>query len=154
MGRPSELNEVVTNLILNAIDAMPAGGMLIIRSHVERGDTVVLTVSDTGTGMPEAVRKRVFDPFFTTKGEAGTGLGLSVSYSIVKRHNGEMRVDSQLGRGTTFTIVLPVAVAPATRAVRWTSTRRAAAAAESFSWTTTPRSCPSSPRCSRRRGTM
>jgi len=116
MGRPSELNEVVTNLILNAIDAMPAGGTLTIRSHVERGDTVVLTVSDTGTGMPEAVRKRVFDPFFTTKGEAGTGLGLSVSYSIVKRHNGEMRVDSLLGRGTTFTIVLPVAVAPSAEA--------------------------------------
>jgi CheY-like chemotaxis protein len=70
---------------------------------------VVLTVADTGTGMPEAVRKRVFDPFFTTKGEAGTGLGLSVSYSIVKRHSGEMRVESQLGRGTTFTIVLPLA---------------------------------------------
>ena len=69
---------------------------------------MVLTVSDTGTGMPEAVQKRVFDPFFTTKGEAGTGLGLSVSYSIVKRHGGEMRVDSQLGRGTTFTISLPV----------------------------------------------
>jgi PAS domain S-box-containing protein len=116
MGRPSELNEVVTNLILNAIDAMPAGGILTIRTHVERGDTVVLTVSDTGTGMPEAVRKRVFDPFFTTKGEAGTGLGLSVSYSIVKRHNGEMRVDSLLGRGTTFTIVLPVAVAPSAEA--------------------------------------
>jgi nitrogen-specific signal transduction histidine kinase/CheY-like chemotaxis protein len=116
MGRPSELNEVVTNLILNAIDAMPAGGTLTIRTHVERGDVVVLTVSDTGTGMPEAVRKRVFDPFFTTKGEAGTGLGLSVSYSIVKRHNGEMRVDSLLGRGTTFTIVLPVAVASSAEA--------------------------------------
>jgi len=116
MGRPSELNEVVTNLILNAIDAMPAGGTLTIRTHVERGDVVVLTVSDTGTGMPEAVRKRVFDPFFTTKGEAGMGLGLSVSYSIVKRHNGEMRVDSLLGRGTTFTIVLPVAVASSAEA--------------------------------------
>ena len=111
MGRPSELNEVVTNLILNAIDAMPEGGVLSIRTGVERGDSVILTMADTGTGMPEAVRKRVFDPFFTTKGELGTGLGLSVSYSIVKRHNGEMRVDSQVGRGTTFTIVLPVAMA-------------------------------------------
>ena len=116
MGRPSELNEVVTNLILNAIDAMPAGGTLTIHTHVERGDVVVLTVADTGTGMPEAVRKRVFDPFFTTKGEAGTGLGLSVSYSIVKRHSGEMRVDSVLGRGTMFTIVLPMAVASSTEA--------------------------------------
>jgi PAS domain S-box-containing protein len=111
MGRPSELNEVITNLILNAIDAMPEGGVLSIRTSVERGASVVLTVADTGTGMPEAVRKRVFDPFFTTKGELGTGLGLSVSYSIVKRHNGEMRVDSQVGRGTAFTIVLPVAAA-------------------------------------------
>src|SRR4030095_16901923 len=95
---------------------MPAGGILTIRTHVERGDVVVLTVADTGTGMPEAVRKRVFDPFFTTKGEAGTGLGLSVSYSIVKRHNGEMRVDSLLGRGTTFTILLPVAGTPSAEA--------------------------------------
>jgi len=108
MGRPSELNEVITNLILNAIDAMPRGGTLSIRTQVERGESVVLTVADTGTGMPEAVRKRVFDPFFTTKGESGTGLGLSVSYSIVKRHGGEMRVESQVGRGTTFTIALPV----------------------------------------------
>jgi PAS domain S-box-containing protein len=108
MGRPSELNEVITNLILNAIDAMPHGGMLSIRTHAERGEAVVITLTDTGTGMPEHVRKRVFDPFFTTKGEAGTGLGLSVSYSIVKRHGGEMRVESQVGRGTTFTISLPV----------------------------------------------
>ena len=108
MGRPSELNEVVTNLILNAIDAMPAGGTLSIRTHSVPGAAVLLTVADTGTGMPEAVRKRVFDPFFTTKGESGTGLGLSVSYSIVKRHGGEMRVDSQMSHGTTFTISLPV----------------------------------------------
>ena len=113
MGRPSELNEVITNLILNAIDAMPEGGTLAIHTLVERGESVVLTVADTGIGMPEAVRKRIFDPFFTTKGEAGTGLGLSVSYSIVKRHGGEMRVETHVGRGTTFTIVLPVGTAHA-----------------------------------------
>jgi nitrogen-specific signal transduction histidine kinase/CheY-like chemotaxis protein len=111
MGRPSELNEVITNLILNAIDAMPDGGTLGIYTRAEGDDHVVLTVTDTGVGMPEHVRKRIFDPFFTTKGEVGTGLGLSVSFSIVQRHNGEMRVESQAGRGTTFTIVLPVGTA-------------------------------------------
>ena len=113
MGRPSELSEVVTNLILNAIDAMPEGGTLSLHTHVDRGEAVLLSVSDTGVGMPEAVRKRVFDPFFTTKGEAGTGLGLSVSYSIIKRHGGELRVESTQGRGTTFTISLPLGAASA-----------------------------------------
>jgi len=108
MGRPSELNEVVTNLILNAIDAMPQGGTLGIYTRPDGDEHVVLTVADTGVGMPEHVRKRIFDPFFTTKGEVGTGLGLSVSYSIIQRHGGEMRAESQPGRGTTFTIVLPV----------------------------------------------
>jgi PAS domain S-box-containing protein len=108
MGRPSELNEVITNLILNAIDAMPQGGTLGIYTRPEGDEHVVLTVCDTGVGMPEHVRTRIFDPFFTTKGEVGTGLGLSVSFSIVQRHKGEMRVESQSGRGTTFTIVLPV----------------------------------------------
>ncbi len=108
MGRPAELNEVVTNLVLNAIDAMPEGGTLRISTRLEDHRHVVVTVGDTGVGMTEEVRKRIFDPFFTTKGEHGTGLGLSVSYSIVKRHGGEMRVDSRPGGGTTFTIVLPV----------------------------------------------
>jgi CheY-like chemotaxis protein/anti-sigma regulatory factor (Ser/Thr protein kinase) len=108
MGRPSELNEVVTNLILNAIDAMPHGGTLSIYTRPEGDEHVVLTVADTGVGMSEQVRKRVFDPFFTTKGEVGMGLGLSVSYSIIQRHSGEMRVESAPGRGTTFTIVLQV----------------------------------------------
>ena len=111
MGRPSELNEVITNLILNAIDAMPEGGTLGIYTRPEGDEHVVLTVTDTGMGMPEHVRTRIFDPFFTTKGEVGTGLGLSVSFSIVQRHSGEMRVESQAGRGTTFTIVLPVGMA-------------------------------------------
>jgi len=111
MGRPAELNEVVTNLILNAIDAMPQGGILRLRtrSHGERH--VVFTVTDTGMGMTDEVRKRIFDPFFTTKGEEGTGLGLPVSYSIVKRHGGEMRVESQPGAGSTFTVILPVGTA-------------------------------------------
>jgi signal transduction histidine kinase/CheY-like chemotaxis protein len=111
MGRPSELNEVITNLILNAIDAMPEGGTLGIYTRPEGDEHVVLTVTDTGMGMPEHVRTRIFDPFFTTKGEIGTGLGLSVSFSIIQRHSGEMRVESQAGRGTTFTIVLPVGMA-------------------------------------------
>ncbi len=108
MGRPAELNEVVTNLILNAIDAMPRGGTLSLRTRSQDDRHVVFTVTDTGIGMTEEVRQRIFDPFFTTKGEEGTGLGLPVSYSIVKRHGGEMRVESRPGGGTTFTVVLPV----------------------------------------------
>ena len=112
LGRPAALSEVFTNLILNAIDAMPNGGVLRISSAVEGNDWVSVEVADTGVGMPEEVRRRIFDPFFTTKGEAGTGLGLSVSYSIIKNHGGEIRVESQVGRGTSFTIRLPVGQAP------------------------------------------
>jgi PAS domain S-box-containing protein len=108
MGRPAELNEVVTNLILNAIDAMPQGGTLRLSTRRQSERFVVFTVSDTGTGMSDDVRKRIFDPFFTTKGEEGTGLGLPVSYSIVKRHGGDVRVESRPGVGTTFTVMLPI----------------------------------------------
>ena len=108
MGRPAELNEVVTNLILNAIDAMPRGGTLDIRTRRQGDRHVVFTVTDTGIGMTEEIRKRIFDPFFTTKGDEGTGLGLPVSYSIVQRHGGDMRVESRPGGGTSFTVVLPV----------------------------------------------
>ncbi|MBI4240740.1 MAG: response regulator [Candidatus Rokubacteria bacterium] len=108
LGRPAALAEVVTNLILNAVEAMPSGGTLSITTRRQGPDRVAVVIADTGVGMSEEVRRRVFDPFFTTKGEAGTGLGLSISYSIVTRHGGEIRVASQEGKGTTFTLLFPV----------------------------------------------
>ena len=108
-GRPAALGEVMTNLILNALDAMPHGGTLAISTRDVGVERVAITVSDSGVGMQESVRRRVFEPFFTTKGQRGSGLGLSVSYSIIKRHGGEIRVDSQAGRGTTFTLTFPAA---------------------------------------------
>jgi len=108
-GRPAALGEVITNLILNAIDAMPEGGTLTIETRPDSQERVVLVVSDTGVGMPEPVRQRVFEPFFTTKGQRGSGLGLSVSHSIITRHGGQITVESEPGRGTAFTLVLPVA---------------------------------------------
>ncbi|HEV8676520.1 MAG TPA: GAF domain-containing protein [Methylomirabilota bacterium] len=105
---PSELREVLINLVLNALDAMPDGGEIRVRTGVE-GEQVVCVVADTGIGMTEAVRQRIFDPFFTTKAEKGTGLGLSVAYGIVTRHGGEIDVRSEPWRGSSFTIRLPVA---------------------------------------------
>jgi len=102
----------MTNLILNAMDAMPDGGTLTIRTR-DTGGGVVLTVADTGIGMPEPVRRRIFEPFFSTKGEKGSGLGLSMAYTIVQRHGGDIRVDSEPGKGATFSLSLPEA--PATR---------------------------------------
>jgi len=107
-GRPAALTEVVTNLILNAMDAMPQGGTLTIRTRVARG-SIALTIHDTGVGMPEAVRRRIFEPFFSTKGDMGSGLGLSMAYSIVRRHGGDIRVESEPGRGASFTITFPAA---------------------------------------------
>jgi PAS domain S-box-containing protein len=117
MGRPAELNEVITNLVLNAIDAMPKGGTLRIRTRLGDHRHALITVADTGMGMSEEVRKKVFDPFFTTKGEEGTGLGLSVSHSIVERHGGDLKVASRPGEGTTFTITLPIGMNPSGEAV-------------------------------------
>lgn len=105
-GHAGELQEVMMNLILNAVQAMPEGGDLSIRTASQDGQ-VHITVSDTGIGMSEEVRQRIFEPFFTTK-EKGTGLGLSVSYSTIVRHQGEISVDSTLGQGTTFEIRLPL----------------------------------------------
>jgi signal transduction histidine kinase/CheY-like chemotaxis protein len=109
-GQPTELREVLTNLLFNAVDAMPQGGTLTVRSWSSGAD-VFLTVQDTGTGIRETDRRRLFEPFFTTKGERGNGLGLSVTFGIVHRHGGEITVDSQVGRGSTFTVRLPAAPA-------------------------------------------
>ena len=110
MGDESELREVLVNLVFNAVDAMPQGGTLTLSTRESAG-TVEIAVADTGTGMTEEVRSRVFDPFFTTKGKAGMGLGLAVSYGIVRRHEGSFEVESEVGKGTTFRIKLPPATA-------------------------------------------
>jgi signal transduction histidine kinase/ActR/RegA family two-component response regulator len=107
MGDPSGLREVFTNLIINAVDAMPKGGVIRMATEVE-GNTVVVRVQDSGIGMSMEVQKRTFDPFFTTKGTRGSGLGLSICYGIISRHKGEIVLDSKVGKGTTFTIRLPL----------------------------------------------
>jgi PAS domain S-box-containing protein len=106
-GSASELREVFTNLINNALDAMPDGGTLSIKT-LREGARIILTIADTGVGIPEAIRDRIFDPFFTTKGVRSTGLGMSISYSIIDRHKGTITVESEEGMGTVFTIQLPV----------------------------------------------
>ncbi len=107
LANPAELREVLLNLVFNAIDAMPTGGVLTLATWAEDG-AVCLAVRDTGTGIAEGDLSRIFDPFFTTKGPQSSGLGLSVSYGIIRRHGGEIGVDSQSGQGATFTIRLPL----------------------------------------------
>jgi signal transduction histidine kinase/ActR/RegA family two-component response regulator len=107
LGNPPELREVLTNILFNAVDAMPNGGTLIIATKPQAEDWVEVRISDTGIGMTEEVKKRVFDPFFTTKGVTNSGLGMSVSYGIVKRHGGQILIETELGKGTTFIIHLP-----------------------------------------------
>ena len=108
LGSASELREVYVNLIVNAVDAMPLGGRLAI-SCERVNNRLLLRFTDTGLGMTEDVRERIFEPFYTTKGANGTGLGLAVSYGIIERHEGQINVESELGRGTTFEIDLPAA---------------------------------------------
>jgi signal transduction histidine kinase/CheY-like chemotaxis protein len=108
MGNASELREVFTNLVLNAIDAMPKGGGLHL-SCWEDCNKILAEVRDTGVGMTEDTRRHLFDPFFTTKGPQGNGLGLSVVYGIVTRHGGRIDVATALGTGTTFLMEFPSA---------------------------------------------
>ena len=103
-----ELQQVILNMILNAMQAMPDGGRLRIRTGVSNG-MVEIAITDTGIGIAPPDIRKVFDPFFTTKEVGkGTGLGLSVSFNIVEKHGGTIKVESQLGAGTTFIITLPM----------------------------------------------
>ena len=107
-GDESALREVLTNLLFNAVDAMPQGGRVSVETSIEN-ERAVVRVADTGTGMTETVRRRCLEPFFSTKGEHGTGLGLSMVYGIVERHRGQLEIKSAIGKGTTFIIRLPLA---------------------------------------------
>ncbi|MFQ5839994.1 MAG: ATP-binding protein [Candidatus Methylomirabilales bacterium] len=117
VGNGAELREVFTNMVCNAIDAMPAGGYIhVATAEVAGGDDppgsdrrwVRVEIRDTGVGMNTEVREKVFDPFFTTKGVQGTGLGLSTSYGIIARHGGSIAVESEEGRGSRFVVYLPI----------------------------------------------
>ncbi|MES1180227.1 MAG: ATP-binding protein, partial [Verrucomicrobiota bacterium] len=114
-GIESEIREAFTNLVLNAVDAMPNGGKITLRTRVVRDETggkhpkqVTLEVSDSGTGMSEETRQRCLEPFFSTKGKRGTGLGLAMVYGVVERHEGTIEIQSELGKGTTFRLIFPV----------------------------------------------
>lgn len=104
-GVRDQIVQVILNLLLNAVQAMPEGGRVRLEA-ARRDGTVALSVADTGVGMDETVRRRLFDPFFTTR-EKGSGLGLSISYSLVHAHGGHIEVESAPGRGSRFTVVLP-----------------------------------------------
>jgi PAS domain S-box-containing protein len=106
-GDAAELREVVLNMIFNAVDAMPEGGVIEMGTRAEI-DSACFWVADTGKGMPPEVVERIFEPFYTTKGERGTGLGLSASHGIVARHNGQIMVVSFPGEGTRFEVRLPL----------------------------------------------
>jgi len=110
-GNSGELRDAITNLLINAIDAMPNGGTLSVRTMLRKADDgssrIVLEVADTGVGMDEATRERCVEPFFTTKGELGTGLGMAMVHSSVQRHGGVLEIDSVVGSGTTVRMSFP-----------------------------------------------
>jgi two-component system NtrC family sensor kinase len=109
---PSQIQQVFMNLIINAAEATPADGRLTLATRVDAsGRFLEVEFADTGCGIKEADLERIFDPFFTTKGaRRGTGLGLAISYGIVKEHRGTIRVESTVGKGTTFVVSLPLSL--------------------------------------------
>ncbi len=114
MGNAGEIRDALTNLILNAVDAMPDGGTITVRSRAPAVDQVQIHVTDTGIGMDEPTRSRCLELFFTTKGERGTGLGLAMVYGTIDRHGGEMQIESEPGAGTTMRLIFPSASAQST----------------------------------------
>jgi signal transduction histidine kinase/ActR/RegA family two-component response regulator len=127
MGAASEIRDALTNLIFNAVDAMPEGGTLTLRTRAvpvpggaadESATLVRLEVCDTGVGMAEETKRRCLEPFFTTKGERGTGLGLAMVYGMVQRHSAEIEIESEPGKGTTARLVFPPAAPAAVSMVR------------------------------------
>jgi len=119
----NQLNQVFINIILNAAQAMSSGGELTLTTGLdEERKQLFVRVQDTGCGIPEENLKRIFDPFFTTKDLGGTGLGLSVSYGIIENHGGTIEVESEVGKGTTFVVWLPLEAVqnqPGSAAARW-----------------------------------
>jgi CheY-like chemotaxis protein len=118
VGAESEVRDALTNLMFNAIDAMPTGGELTIRTrsvapreHGKGADAVCVEVSDTGVGMDESTRQHCLEPFFTTKGERGTGMGLAMVYGMAQRHSADLEVESAPGSGTTVRIIFPISPA-------------------------------------------
>jgi len=108
-GDVDQLKQVFLNIITNAIHAMPDGGNISIRTSM-LNEYILVSIADTGHGIPSEVRQRIFEPFFTTKKDKGTGLGLSISYRIIQDHGGRIDVESEEGKGTTFIVRLPVKV--------------------------------------------
>jgi NO-binding membrane sensor protein with MHYT domain/signal transduction histidine kinase/ActR/RegA family two-component response regulator len=108
LGVDSEVREALINLVFNAVDAMPEGGVLTLRTAAPDGHGAIVEVADTGVGMDEDTRRRCLEPFFTTKGERGTGLGLAMVYGVTRRHGAEVQIDSAVGRGTTVRLIFPV----------------------------------------------
>jgi two-component system NtrC family sensor kinase len=109
MGDSHQLHQVFTNLILNAVQVMSEGGKLTLRTSVTKNNEIKAEVTDTGCGIPPENMGKLFTPFFTTKSEVkGVGLGLAVSYGIIKNHKGRIEVDSEVDKGTTFTVYLPL----------------------------------------------
>lgn len=106
-GNANYLQQVFLNLLINARDAMPKGGTIAVATALT-GFHVSIRIADTGTGIPKEILEKIFKPFFSTKGEKGTGLGLAICSKIIAQHKGELRVESEVGRGTVFTIYLPV----------------------------------------------
>lgn len=105
-GSAADLREVLTNLIFNALDAIPGPGVITLRT-LQTDAASIVEVTDTGTGMSPEVRERCLEPFFTTKGDQGTGLGLAMVFGIIKRHQGTLEIESEPGKGTTVRIRLP-----------------------------------------------